>query len=161
LLLDLGDRADRFAFLIGDRDTKFTVGFDAVFQAEGIRIIKTPVQAPRANAITERWVGSVRREILDRILIINAAHLRAVLAEYETYSAPADPIGVSTRPARYGCFPIQPTLISRSSDMIGSVVCSMNTLAGRVGWPSFRHGQVFIWTLLVVLGRFAVWRGIV
>jgi transposase InsO family protein len=71
--------------LIRDRDTKFTVGFDAVFQSEGIRIIKTPVQAPGANAIMERWVGSVRREILDRILIINAAHLRKVLAEYETY----------------------------------------------------------------------------
>jgi transposase InsO family protein len=56
-----------------------------VFQSEGIRIIKTPAQAPRANSIMERWVGSVRREILDRILIINAAHPRKVLAEYETY----------------------------------------------------------------------------
>lgn len=85
LLLDLGDQADRFAFLIRDRDTKFTAGFDAAFQSEGIRIIKTPVRAPRANAIMERWVGSVRREILDRILIINAAHLRKVLAEYEDH----------------------------------------------------------------------------
>jgi putative transposase len=57
----------------------------AEFQAEGIRIIKTPVRAPRENAIMERWVGSVRREILDRILIINAAHLRTVLAEYEAH----------------------------------------------------------------------------
>jgi putative transposase len=71
--------------LIRDRDTKFTAGFDAVFWSEGIRIIKTPVQAPRANAIMERWVGSVRREILDRILIINAAHLRKVLADYEDH----------------------------------------------------------------------------
>ena len=85
LLLDLGDRAGQFTFLIRDRDIKFTGRFDTVFQAEGIRIIKTPVQAPRANAIMERWVGSVRREILDRILIINAAHLRMVLAEYETH----------------------------------------------------------------------------
>jgi putative transposase len=85
LLLDLGDQAGQFRFLIRDRDTKFTGAFDAVFQAEGIRIIKTPVQAPRANAIMERWVGSLRREILDRILIVNAAHLRMVLAEYQAH----------------------------------------------------------------------------
>jgi putative transposase len=85
LLLDLGDQANQFAFMIRDRDTKFTAGFDALFRDEGIRIIKTPVQAPRANAITEPWIGSVRREILDRILIINAAHLRTVLAEYQTH----------------------------------------------------------------------------
>ncbi|WP_460348118.1 integrase core domain-containing protein [Actinoallomurus acanthiterrae] len=85
LLLDLGDRADRFAFMIGERNIKFPVGLDAVFQAEGIRIIKTPAQAPRANATMERGVGSVRREILDRILIINAAHPRKVLTEYETH----------------------------------------------------------------------------
>jgi len=72
-------------------------------------------------------VGSVRREILDRILIINAAHLRKVLAEYETYFNTCRPHRSLTRPARYGHFPIQPMLISRSSDMIGSVVCSMNT----------------------------------
>ena len=85
LLLDLGGQAARFRFLIRDRDTKFTGAFDAVFQSEGIRIIKTPVQAPRANAIMERWVGSLRREILDRILIVNAAHLRMVLAEYQAH----------------------------------------------------------------------------
>jgi putative transposase len=85
LLLDLGDQTAKFRFLIRDRDAKFTDAFDAVFQAEGIRIIKTPVQAPRANAIMERWVESLRREILDRILIINAAHLRMVLAEYEAH----------------------------------------------------------------------------
>ena len=84
-LLDLGDQAAQFRFLIRDRDTKFTDAFDAVFQAEGIQIIKTPVQAPHANAIMERWVGSLRREILDRILIVNTAHLRTVLAEYEAH----------------------------------------------------------------------------
>jgi transposase InsO family protein len=70
---------------VRDRDTKFTVLFDEVFRAEGIRVVFTAVQAPRMNAITERWVGSVRREILDRILIVNAAHLREVLAEYEDH----------------------------------------------------------------------------
>jgi putative transposase len=68
--------------LIRDRDTKFTGVFDAVFASETIRILRTPVRAPRANAIAERWIGTLRRELLDRILIINHRHLETVLAEY-------------------------------------------------------------------------------
>jgi transposase InsO family protein len=83
LLMDLGERAEPFKFLIRDRDSKFTALFDEVFRAEGIQIVRTAAQAPRMNAIMERWVGSVRRELLDRTLIVNAAHLRKVLAEYE------------------------------------------------------------------------------
>ena len=85
LMLDLGDRAGDFRFLIRDRDSRFTRLFDEVFTTEGIRVVLTAPQAPRMNAIMERWVGSVRREILDRILIMNERHLRTVLAEYETY----------------------------------------------------------------------------
>jgi putative transposase len=85
LMLHLGDRASDFRFLIRDRDSKFTGLFDEVFKAEGIRVVLTARQAPRMNAIMERWVGSVRRELLDRILIVNARHLRKLLAEYETH----------------------------------------------------------------------------
>ena len=82
VLMTLEDRVDAFKFVIRDRDTKFTAAFDAVFTAAGVRIIKAPVRAPRANAIAERWIASARRECLDRMLITGEWHLRLVLGEY-------------------------------------------------------------------------------
>src|SRR5215213_8313339 len=82
LLMDLGDRADQFRFLIRDRDGKFTAAFDAVFAGADIRIIRTPVRAPRANAIAERWIGTLRRECLDHLLISGRRHLATVLREF-------------------------------------------------------------------------------
>ena len=82
LLMDLGDHADQFRFLIRDRDSKFTAAFDAVFAGADIRIIRTPVRAPRANAIAERLIGTLRRECLDHLLITGPRHLAAVLQEY-------------------------------------------------------------------------------
>lgn len=82
LLMKLDGRVDSLRFLIRDRDAKFTTAFDAVFASVGIDILRSPVRAPRANAIAERWVGSVRRECLDRMLIVNRPHLEQVLAEY-------------------------------------------------------------------------------
>ena len=82
LLMDLEDHADGFKFLIRDRDGKFTAAFDAALAAAGVRIIKTPVRAPRANAIAERWIASARRECLDRMLIAGQRHLRLALSEY-------------------------------------------------------------------------------
>jgi putative transposase len=85
LAMDLGTKMDTLRFLLRDRDTKFVVGFDAVFQACGIEIIKGPPQAPRANAICERLVGTLRRELLDRILILSEPQLRHVLDRYATH----------------------------------------------------------------------------
>ena len=82
LLMDLGERAGRFRFLIRDRDGKFTTAFGEVFAGNGTRVIKTPVQAPRANSYAERFAGTLRRECLDQVLILGEQHLRVVLAEY-------------------------------------------------------------------------------
>jgi transposase InsO family protein len=82
LVMDLTDRIGTVKFLLRDRDSRFTPAFDAVFVAEGIRMVRTPPQAPRANAICERMVGTLRRELLDRILIVNERHLRRVVSIY-------------------------------------------------------------------------------
>ena len=81
-LMDLGARATDVRFLIRDRAGQFTGSFDAVFQADGIRVLASPPQAPRANAICERMIGTLRRELFDRLLIVSEYHLRQVLVEY-------------------------------------------------------------------------------
>ena len=91
LALDLGERFGDFRFLIRDRGSNFTASFDAVFHATGTTIVRTAVQAPRMNAICERLIGTLRREFLDQTLILNQAHLRAVLAEYQEHYNTARP----------------------------------------------------------------------
>ena len=76
------ERTEPIRFLIHDRDSKFTTAFDEVFRSESIRTIRTPARAPRANALIERWIGTTRRECLDRILILNRRHLERVLPSY-------------------------------------------------------------------------------
>jgi putative transposase len=82
LMMEMADRTGAVKFLIRDRDTKFTRVFDAVFVSEGIRVLLTPPRAPRANAVAERWVGTLRRELLDRTLIVNERQLYHALSEY-------------------------------------------------------------------------------
>jgi putative transposase len=85
LIMDLGEQAHRVKFMIRDRGSNYTAVFDAVLADAGIRIVLCNVRTPRMNAIAERWIGGCRRELLDRTLIWNQAHLRRILREYETH----------------------------------------------------------------------------
>jgi putative transposase len=82
LLMDLAGRVTTFTFLFRDQDSRFTRAFDAVFAADDMRILTSPPQAPRANAICERTIGTLRRELLDRVLVVNERHLRRILTIY-------------------------------------------------------------------------------
>ncbi len=128
LSMELADKAMALTFLLRDRDTKFTASFDAVFAAEGMEIIKSPVRAPRANAICERVIGTVRRECLDRTLILGRRHLETVLAEYvEHYNShrphrslnQRSPSALDTAPALIG--DVELTRLRRT-DHLGGLV---------------------------------------
>jgi len=82
LAIRMADSLSARKFLIRDRDAKFTGTFDQVFRSEAIRVIRTPVRAPRANAYAKRFVGTLRRECLDWILILGRRHLESVVQEY-------------------------------------------------------------------------------
>jgi hypothetical protein len=85
LLMDLGEQADRVKFMIRDRGSNFTAAVDAVLADAGIQTVLCNIATPRMNAITERWIGGCRHELLDRTLIWNQAHLRRILHNYETH----------------------------------------------------------------------------
>jgi hypothetical protein len=87
----LEDRDHGIRFLIRDNDKKFTDAFDTVFRSEGIAVITAPFRAPNANSFAERWIRSVREECLDKLLIINQAHLRRVMCEYVEFFNTARP----------------------------------------------------------------------
>jgi transposase InsO family protein len=85
LLMDLGDRAADFRFLIRDRAGQFTASFDAVLASAGIQAVKIPPRSPRANAYAERFVLTARSEVTDRMLIFGARHLRVLMAAYQAH----------------------------------------------------------------------------
>jgi putative transposase len=85
LLIDLDEQAHRVKFMIRDRGSNFTTTFDAILADAGIRTVLCNIRTPRMNAIAERWIGGCRRELLDRALIWNQAHLRQILRQHETH----------------------------------------------------------------------------
>jgi len=126
--IDLADQANAVKFLIRDRNTKFTTSFDAVFAADGTKMIKSPVRAPRANAICKRVIGTLCRECLDRSLILGRRHLETVLAEHvEHYNSHRPhrslsqraPSALDTAPAHIG--DVDPTRLRRT-DHLGGLI---------------------------------------
>jgi transposase InsO family protein len=85
LLIDLGDRAVSFRFLVRDRAGQFTASFDTLLADAGIQVVKIPPRGPRANCYAERFVLTARKEVTDRMLIFGKRHLRTVLAQYEAH----------------------------------------------------------------------------
>jgi hypothetical protein len=150
-------------FLVRDNDGRFTRAFDTVFNSEGIRVIRTPVRAPKANATCERVVGTVRRECLDRILITNRRHLQRVLAEFTRHyngHRPHRALGLAPPEPRQ---PARPRERPRSAGTTGSAASSTSTASppktmpdrinaphrfhddsrfiGRVGTSAAGHGE--------------------
>jgi putative transposase len=114
-LMDIGQHADSARFLIRDRAGQFTESSGAVFTAAGIRILLSPPQAPKANAICERMTGSLRREVSGRLLILDERHLRQVLTEYLQHHNTARPHRTlhQLAPAQAGTPPPQTGLTRR------------------------------------------------
>ena len=103
LLMGLGKQTHRVSFMTCDRGSNFTTAFNAVLADAGIQTVLCNIRAPRMNAVAERWIGGCRRELLDRTLVWNQAHLRRILREYETHHS-------QHRPHRslHGAAPLKP-----------------------------------------------------
>jgi putative transposase len=136
LMIDLEDRGQPAHFLIHDRDAKFSRSFDAVLQAADVRVIRTPVRAPNANAHIERWVGTVRRECLDRLLIFNRRQLERVLGVFGRHynehrphrTLALQPPDMTATPSTRGDPPTPATAIRRR-DLLGRLIHEYEAIA--------------------------------
>ncbi len=134
LSMDLADPVSTITFLIRDRDTKFTASFDAVFAATGTKILKSPARDPRAGAIRERVIGTLRRECLDRTLILGRHHLEAVLAEYvEHYNSHRPHRSLNQR---------APSALDTAPALIGDVDLARLRTTDRLGGLIHEHRMV-------------------
>ncbi|WP_211348303.1 integrase core domain-containing protein [Saccharothrix texasensis] len=139
--MDFGDRADDFRFLIRDRAGQFTTSFDAALSGTGIQVVKSPPRCPRANANAERFVGTVRREVTDRLLIINEHHLRTVLDRYATHynhRRPTEHCNSRPRPDRPTAEPDYTSIRRRPvpGGLIKRVRTHSSLAAGQMVWPT-------------------------
>ena len=122
--MDFGERATRFRFLIRDRDSKFTAAFDQVLAGNSTRIIKSPVRSPRSNSFAERYVGTLRRECLDHLLIYGGQHLRKILAQYARhYNGHRPHQALGQRPPLYGhAQPVDITAQIKRTRAVGGLI---------------------------------------
>jgi transposase InsO family protein len=133
-------RATPIRFLIRDRDSKFTRDFDAVFRSEGVEIIRTPICSPKANAIAERFVRTVRAECLDWLLILNRRHLERVLRVYvDHYNRERPHRALDLQPP----VPERLTLRLASSARPGALV-RRDRLGGLITNTAWRHETGFV-----------------
>jgi Integrase core domain len=140
------DRLEPVRFLIHDRDSKFTAALDEVFRSDGIRTLRTPVPAPRANAFIERWIGTVRRECLDRILIVNRRHLERILPTYIRHDNEHRPHRSLDQRPPIEEPPRSETVVAlehvRRRDVLGGLIHEYKAAASRPT-SGFRHPQVW------------------
>jgi putative transposase len=124
--LAVGERLRGIRFVIRDRDSKFSGPFDEVFRSEGVRIVRTPIRAPRANAFAERWVRTVRVECLDRMLLLGRRHAKQVLRAYAAHYNEAMPHrGLDLRTPRRRPHPPPPPADGarvRRHDVLGGLI---------------------------------------
>ncbi len=130
----LRERPGSFRFLIRDRDSKFTRDFDAVFASEGIRVVRTPVRAPKANATAERFVRTARVECLDWLLVMNRSHLERVLrvfADHHNVRRPLRSLNLKPPEPTTGTLEIlhAPTGLVERRDRLGGLIHEYNTAA--------------------------------
>src|SRR6476646_4256786 len=147
LLVDLGDRAAGFRFLVRDRAGQFTASFDAVLADAGIEVVKIPPRSSRANAYAERFVLTARTEVTDRMLIFGQRHLRTILAQYEPITTDVGPIAAASS-ARRGPTTLPLTSPRRGSNAGLSSAASSTSMSGlhrgpgQSQWPSSGTPQV-------------------
>ncbi len=143
LLMDLGDRAVGFRFLVRDRAGQFTASYDAVLADAGIGVVRIPPRSPRANAYAERFVLTTRTEITDRMLIFSQRHLRTIPAQYEAHYSGRRPIAAdsSTRPGPTTLSPTSPS-IGLSSAAPATSMSEPHRSPGTDRWPSSATPQV-------------------
>jgi Integrase core domain len=130
---------DNVRFLIRYRDSKFTASFDEVFRSEGARVMRTPVRAPRANAFAERFVRTVRSELLDLVLVVGRRHLLRLLRDYEAhYNSHRPTEGSISRHRRGTTSALRRSLLTRSNVQRSSVGSSASTTGRRGEWDKVR-----------------------
>src|SRR5256884_492021 len=122
--LAIEERLEGVRFLLHDRDAKFSGPFDGVFEAEGVRVIRTPIRAPRANAFAERFVRTVRSECLDHVLVYGRRHLERVRRTYvEHYTEERPHRGLHLMaPSGRRSTTTGPTVSVRRRDVLGGLI---------------------------------------